>query len=121
MTQPMRILTIDTSGNFSTFSPELIGMKDEKYQDFNFGNIYKDSFTSIKNNEKFNIVFNEITKGIKKCYESCEYFNLCGGGAPSNKLYENGTFNSTETNKCNSKQNNNNTETTFPKFPTSFN
>jgi uncharacterized protein len=100
MTHPLSILSIDTEGNFSTFSPELLGMKDAKYGDFNFGNILDNSFRSIVNNDKFKIIYDDILNGLKKCYESCEYFSFCGGGAPSNKLYENGTFNSTETKFC---------------------
>jgi sulfatase maturation enzyme AslB (radical SAM superfamily) len=32
--------------------------------------------------------------------EQCEYFSVCGGGEPVNKLAENGTFVSTETTYC---------------------
>jgi radical SAM protein with 4Fe4S-binding SPASM domain len=32
--------------------------------------------------------------------ESCAYYGYCGGGAPANKYYENGSFNSTETLYC---------------------
>lgn len=100
MTQPMKILTIDVNGNFTTFSPELLGMNDEKFTNFNFGNISTDSFLSIRQNDKFNNVFKEILEGIKKCHDTCDYFSFCGGGAPSNKLYENGSFNSAETKFC---------------------
>jgi sulfatase maturation enzyme AslB (radical SAM superfamily) len=34
------------------------------------------------------------------CRERCEYFSVCGGGEPVNKLAENGTFASTETAYC---------------------
>ena len=34
------------------------------------------------------------------CRERCEYFSVCGGGEPVNKLAENGTFTSTETTYC---------------------
>ena len=34
------------------------------------------------------------------CRESCEYFSVCGGGEPVNKLAENGTFVSGETTYC---------------------
>ncbi len=100
MTNPLSIITIDTEGNFSTFSPELLGMKDKHYNDFLFGNINTDSFLSIKKNKKFNLVYDDINNGIKKCYDTCDYFTFCGGGAPSNKLYENGNFNTTETKYC---------------------
>lgn len=100
MLQPLGIITVDTNGDFTTFSPELIGMDDKTYDDFNFGNINHNLFKDIGKNEKFQRVFNEIVQGIKKCKIECKYYQFCGGGAPSNKLYENGSFNSTETNFC---------------------
>lgn len=100
MLQPLGIITVDTNGDFTTFSPELIGMDDKTYDDFNFGNIHQNLFKDIRKNEKFQRVFNEIVGGVKKCKIECSYYQFCGGGAPSNKLYENGTFNSTETNFC---------------------
>lgn len=100
MLHPLSILTIDTEGNFSTFSPELLGMKDEKYKNFHFGNVIRNSISSISSNSEFSNVYNDIISGVKKCFDSCEYFSFCGGGAPSNKLYENGSFDSTETNFC---------------------
>jgi uncharacterized protein len=100
MVTPLKIITLDTDGNFSTFSPELIGMKDENYINFNLGNVHTDSFRGILQSEKFNKMFGEIMTGIKLCSETCEYFKMCGGGAPSNKLYENKSFATTETKYC---------------------
>jgi uncharacterized protein len=100
MTTPLKIITLDTDGNFTTFSPELIGMKDERFQDFTLGNVHTDSYRSVLNTDKFKLMFSEIMTGIKLCSESCDYFKLCGGGAPSNKLYENKSFASTETKYC---------------------
>jgi len=34
------------------------------------------------------------------CRESCEYFSVCGGGEPVNKLAENGSFATSETTYC---------------------
>jgi len=42
----------------------------------------------------------EIDEGVKRCRECCEYFSVCGGGEPVNKLAENGSFASTETIYC---------------------
>ncbi len=100
MLQPLGIITVDTNGDFTTFSPELIGMDDKTYDDFNFGNVNENLFKDIEKNHKFQRVFNEIVQGVKKCKQECRYYQFCGGGAPSNKLYENGSFNSTETNFC---------------------
>lgn len=97
---PYKIITVDTQGNFTTFSPELIGMKDEEWGDFNLGNVHTHSFRDALQTDKFKRIFAEIMKGVWMCRQTCSYYNLCGGGAPSNKLYENKTFASTETNFC---------------------
>jgi uncharacterized protein len=45
-------------------------------------------------------MYGEILAGVDRCRRQCEYFALCGGGAPANTLYENGTFASAETAYC---------------------
>lgn len=98
--KPFHIFSVDYLGNFSTFSPELLGMRHKDYDSFILGNIYKDSFDSVLRSEKFKKLSHAIAKGVQNCKESCPYFFLCGGGAPTNKLYENGSFESTETFYC---------------------
>ena len=99
-TAPFGIISVDTEGNFSSFSPELLGMKSAEYGDFSFGNMMLDELSSIGKTEKFNRVLQDIEKGNQICSQTCEYYFLCGGGAPSNKYYENGTFASGETMFC---------------------
>ena len=59
-----------------------------------------DEITDILTDPKFIDVNSAIQKGVAKCQETCEYFAICGGGPPSNKLCENGSFDSTETMNC---------------------
>jgi uncharacterized protein len=99
-TSTFGIISVDYEGNFSTFSPELLGQKHALYGDFNLGNVYQNRFREILKTKKFKTISSDIEKGIKQCKKKCEYFHVCGGGAPSNKLYENGSFNSTETIYC---------------------
>jgi uncharacterized protein len=42
----------------------------------------------------------DVASGVAKCRAGCEYFRFCGGGAPANKYFENGSFDSTETLFC---------------------
>ena len=42
----------------------------------------------------------DIDAGVALCRERCEYFSVCGGGEPVNKLFENGSFASAETTYC---------------------
>ena len=99
-TSPLAIISVDCHGNFSTFSPELLGLTSPDYGDFAFGNVMTDSFDSILATPKFLAVAHDIDAGIQRCRETCEYFSYCGGGAPVNKYFENGSFNSTETMFC---------------------
>ena len=44
----------------------------------------------------------DITAGVDACRRDCGYFTVCGGGAPANKLFEHGSFATTETTYCRS-------------------
>src|SRR5262249_60238887 len=38
--------------------------------------------------------------GLDACGAQCEYYSVCGGGSPVNKLFENGSFTGTTTSFC---------------------
>ena len=97
---PFAIVSIDHLGNISTFSPELIGQPSRSYNDFVFGNVYQDELLSICTNPAYLKLAQEIQKGVQRCREQCEYFSICGGGAPANKYYEHQSFSATETVYC---------------------
>jgi uncharacterized protein len=96
---PLAVLNIAWDGSVSSFSPELLGMKNLQYGDFVFGNV-RGSITDVINSAKFRLVYRDIAEGVEKCRNTCDYFAACGGGPPASKLSENGTFNSTETTSC---------------------
>ena len=100
LVEPFAITSMDWAGNISTFSPELLGMKNKEYQDFLLGNINNDKLVDLPERANFSKMLNDIETGIAMCRASCEYFSVCGGGEPVNKLAENGTFASTETTYC---------------------
>jgi uncharacterized protein len=97
---PLAILSVDCDGNVSTFSPELLGARSTHYDNFQFGNIVDQGLRDIITSQKFRLIVDEIGRGVQMCARSCEYFAFCGGGAPANKYFENGTFASTETVYC---------------------
>ena len=97
---PFVIINIDSQGNFSTFDPELLGVKTPLYGDFILGNVLHHSFESVCHTKKFQQIYQDIKAGIELCQNSCQYFGLCGGGSGSNKYWENGTFRSAETMAC---------------------
>ena len=91
---------MDWAGNISTFSPELLGLKNAAYQDFLLGNINRDALVDLPHRPNFTRMLADIEAGVEMCRERCEYFSVCGGGEPVNKLAENGSFASSETTYC---------------------
>lgn len=101
VSQGLQCVTVRTDGKLVAFSPELAtGIRDEPDKfvigDVNSLDYLEDTFAD----KNFKHIREEINKGINKCKESCAYFGLCGGGWPSNKYAENGSFNSSETRSC---------------------
>lgn len=99
-TTPFAITSVDWEGNFSTYSPELLGLPDERYGGFMLGNVETDTFESAVGTDRFRAISADIASGIDQCRRTCSYFSFCGGGAPANKYFENGTFASSETMFC---------------------
>ena len=97
----MKIISVDYKGNFSTFSPELLGQSAPEYRDFILGNVHTDSLCAPGNGDVLARLEREINKGIDKCRRECSFFHVCGGGAPANKYFENGSFASSDTHYCN--------------------
>jgi uncharacterized protein len=98
--EPFAMLNIDCHGNVSSFSPELLGYKNAKYNDFIVGNIRKDSLEDMRQSPAMLAMSGDIAAGVDACRAECEYFSVCGGGAPVNKLTENGSFRSSRTQFC---------------------
>jgi uncharacterized protein len=94
------MLNVDCLGNVSSFSPELLGLKNAAYNDFIVGNINTDSLEDMRNSPSMIAMSRDIAAGVQACRRDCEYFSVCGGGAPVNKLAENGNFHSTRTTFC---------------------
>jgi uncharacterized protein len=100
MNKPFVIVNIDSKGNFSTFDPELLGVNTDRYGQFILGNVLEDTFESVCHSDKFQCMYRDMSAGVTLCRQTCQYFGLCGGGAGSNKYWENGSFSSTETKAC---------------------
>lgn len=100
LVEPFAVTSMDCFGNISTFSPELLGLKHTEYRDFLLGNINCDCLTDMLQSPVLAKMTSDIHAGVELCRRHCEYFSVCGGGEPVNKLSENGTFISTETTFC---------------------
>ena len=97
---PLAMLNVDSRGNVSSFSPELLGMKNKDYGDFLLGNITVNSLAEIHEACLGSALWRDIRAGTHACEQACEYYSICGGGSPVNKLFENGSFTGTTTSFC---------------------
>lgn len=97
---PFSILSMDVSGGLYTFSPELVDLKDAAGGDYSIGHVGDIDFLTVLESPRFQAIHQPIVRGIERCRQECAYFAGCGGGAPVNKLSENGAFDTTETTFC---------------------
>ena len=94
------VIVVAADGAVSTFSPEFMEVRAPAYNNFNFGNILDGDLESLKSNPHFLSAEADIVRGIANCRSDCRYFAVCRGGAPANKMMENGSLASTETLFC---------------------
>ncbi len=99
LNRPMAIVSVDHQGHFSTFDPELLSVE-TRYGRFNLGHVSRDSLLDACATEKFQRMWHDMRAGIEACRASCGYFGICGGGAGSNKYWETGSLDASETMAC---------------------
>jgi uncharacterized protein len=97
---PFRILNVDHLGNISTFCPELVTARTPDGGSFAMGNVLAGPLESMLENPVFQRVSAQVADGVRQCRESCEHWMFCGGGSPSNKFFEHGRFDVSETRTC---------------------
>ena len=97
----LSIITISKSGDISTFSPELSGGAQCDSRAFIVANIAEiGSLDDLLDNKKLRGLAHEVNEGTLLCAQHCDYFDLCGGGSPSNKYFEHESFRVNETAFC---------------------
>jgi uncharacterized protein len=98
--EPLGMVNVDCYGNASSFSPELLGLKNDSYNNFIIGNVHSDSLLDMMSSPAMLSMSKDIAAGVAICEAECDYFSVCGGGSPVNKLTENGSFASGRTGFC---------------------
>ena len=99
-TLPFALITLAHNGDFSSFSPELLGQPSAEHANFILGNVATEGFIDSARSEGFQRLWAAIVQGTRECERTCVHYGFCGGGAPANKLYENGDLGSGETLYC---------------------
>jgi uncharacterized protein len=97
---PFGMLNVACNGDVSSFSPELLGLKNARYSDFIVGNVHTHSLAEMRDSAAMQLMEHDIGLGVEACRDACGYFSVCGGGAPINKLAENGSFATSKTRFC---------------------
>jgi uncharacterized protein len=98
--QPWDVVAVAANGNVTSFSPDFMELRSPDHNDFCFGNILENDFDELVGSEIFKRTAEEIRVGVELCRTGCGYFGVCGGGSPSNKMSENGSLKSGETQFC---------------------
>lgn len=96
------IPAIGQDGRVVLLSPELSGFVDPRYGDFSSGNVLDRPLHEIVAHaaETSEGWIGEYLAGVEACRASCRYFGFCGGAHASNRYFEHGRFDGTETDHC---------------------
>lgn len=76
LTEPFGTISVDCEGNFSTFSPELLGAEHPMYGSFCFGNVAEDDFETIAKRVSESRLNADILSGKRRCQNECAYFGV---------------------------------------------
>jgi uncharacterized protein len=98
--EPWDVIAVAANGDVTSFSPDFMELRSSDHGDFCFGNILDKDFDGPVGGEIFNKTAEEIRLGVELCRMNCRYFEVCGGGSPSNKMSENRSLISGETSFC---------------------
>lgn len=94
------IPTVGWNGDVVLLSPELLGMRDDRYHDFVAGNVLADSLATIIGRAADLAYVQEFAVGLERCHATCEFFSYCQGAHAGDRYFEHGTFTATETEHC---------------------
>ena len=75
-------------------------MSTADYGNLSFGNVLSSSLAVTAASPKFERLAPEIAASVERCRSSCEYVGQCGGGASSNKYWEQGSFDCSTSQLC---------------------
>jgi uncharacterized protein len=95
------ILTMTRTGLITSWSPELASAAPRQLDKLVLGDVSSiESVDELFATDCAKAIQAEIDSGVAQCRSECKYFAVCGGGSPSNKFFEHGTFASTQTLQC---------------------
>jgi uncharacterized protein len=94
------IPAVSAAGHVVVLSPELLGTVAPAHRNFIVGDVLTESLLSIMNRLPTVGYVAEFERGLQACARTCEFWDFCRGGQASNRFFEHGRFDTTETNYC---------------------
>jgi uncharacterized protein len=94
------IPTVGWNGDVVLLSPELLGVRDDRYRDFVAGNVLDDPLPTILGRAGDLPYVHEFMIGLERCKATCGFFAYCQGAHAGDRYFEHGTFTATETDHC---------------------
>ncbi|WP_083886749.1 cyclophane-forming radical SAM peptide maturase AmcB [Actinoalloteichus spitiensis] len=91
--------TVAYDGTVTLISPELSGFG-RPHESFAVGNVLETPLEELIRQGSEAAWVREFARGVDACKRTCPYFDFCGGGHPSNRYFEHGRLDITETNYC---------------------
>jgi uncharacterized protein len=95
------IVTVQTNGDVTAYSPEFAGAVAPAFNNFVVGNVLElKSIDEIRLSPTFLELRGLVEAGRRRCAEACLYFDLCGSAFISNRYFETGRIDVAESTTC---------------------
>ena len=92
--------SIAWDGEVTLISPELAGYSSDRRGRFSCGNVLRHPLDALIARGMRAPWVREYRFGVRNCRYLCPYFDFCGGGHPSNRHFEHGRLDTTQTAYC---------------------
>lgn len=92
--------TVAENGDVVVLSPEFVAASSDVRGDFVVGNVLERDLCDIVEESLESWYVRDFFTGVSACQQSCDYYEFCGGGQASNKYFEHGRIDTTETAHC---------------------
>jgi uncharacterized protein len=103
MAHPFAILSVGVNGELSTCSPELLTLTPPLGDPMVLGTVWHDTPGQVVATFRDSPTGVAIQAGNARCHSACEFYGVCGGGSPVNRLYEHGSCEVPDTFYCESR------------------
>ncbi len=92
--------TVAYDGTVTLISPELAGFASPRLGEFACGNVLHTRLDELIATGGRAAWVREYGEGLRRCQNTCPYFDFCGGGQPANRFFEQQRFDGTRTDYC---------------------